>query len=83
MITPATEVHHIVPVERDKNRVLMEQRCFDPNNTICVCRECHEALHQELQSHTMAARVEGARKEASEMAEQLLGETIDRDKLTR
>lgn len=83
VITAATEVHHIAPVEQDKNRVLMRQRCFDPNNLICVCRECHDALHDELKSHTMAARVQGARAEAQTMAEQLLGEGIDRTKLTQ
>lgn len=82
VVTPATEVHHITPVERDKNRAMMAARCFDYNNLMCVCRDCHDALHGEMQSHTMAARVAGVRQEAKDMAEMLLGEELNRDKLT-
>ena len=40
-VSPATSVHHIVPVYVDETRKL------DETNLISVCRECHEELDSE------------------------------------
>ena len=50
--TPATEVHHIAPVETGANLLHMKQLCYDPNNLIAVCKECHKNEHIKLQSYT-------------------------------
>lgn len=45
-ITPATEVHHILPFLRG---VTDEQRwklLLDESNLIPVCRECHQLIHK-------------------------------------
>lgn len=47
-VTPATEVHHIRPVEdgltlQDK-RALM----YDPHNLMALCHACHVEVHKEL-----------------------------------
>ena len=50
--TPATEVHHIAPVETGANLLHMKQLCYDPNNLLPVCKECHKNEHIKLQSYT-------------------------------
>ena len=50
--TPATEVHHIVPVESGINNQHMKLLCYDPNNLLPVCKDCHKKEHIKLQSYT-------------------------------
>jgi len=47
-ITPATEVHHITPVEcavtyREKTRLM-----YDPSNLRALCHKCHVKVHTEM-----------------------------------
>lgn len=47
-ITPASEVHHIRPVESgitldDKRRLM-----FDPHNLMALCHDCHVKTHTEM-----------------------------------
>ena len=51
-ITPATEIHHITPVESATTIEQMEILMFDYNNLMSVCSECHNEIHAELFSHT-------------------------------
>lgn len=53
-ITPATEVHHIEPVEAAPTIEQMEIRMFDWYNLMSVSHECHARLHQEMFSHSKA-----------------------------
>lgn len=53
-ITPATEVHHIEPVEAATTIEQMEIRMFDWYNLMSVSHECHARLHQEMFSHSKA-----------------------------
>lgn len=39
--TPATVVHHIIPISEGGKRL-------DPANLTSLCRECHERLHGRL-----------------------------------
>jgi 5-methylcytosine-specific restriction protein A len=48
----ADEVHHIVPIESVSDVKSMEMLAFDDTNLMSVCRECHHAIHNEMQSHT-------------------------------
>ena len=56
-ITPAKTVHHIVPVESvpdEPAENLMERMkkvCFDRNNLLLLCPNCHHLIHQEMKSH--------------------------------
>ena len=50
--TIATEVHHINPVESGINKTDMERLCYDPNNLLPVCKECHKNEHIKLKSYT-------------------------------
>lgn len=47
-ISPATEVHHITPVEygvsyADKHRLM-----FNPNNLRALCHVCHVKIHTDM-----------------------------------
>ncbi len=56
-ITPAKTVHHIHPVEGvadEPAETLLERmkaRCFDYNNLILLCPDCHHRTHDEMKSH--------------------------------
>lgn len=50
-ITPATTVHHIVPVRADYSRRL------DPSNLETICKACHNAEHNERGKSLHAKKV--------------------------
>lgn len=41
----ATEVHHIRPVESEKEYNKMEVLAYDPNNLQSLCHKCHSDIH--------------------------------------
>ena len=45
--TPATEVHHVRPVEEAVGEE-RRQRMYDPANLQALCRDCHVRTHTEL-----------------------------------
>lgn len=47
-ITPATEVHHIRPVEEAFTKAERVQRMFDPHNLMALCCDCHVKVHTEM-----------------------------------
>lgn len=47
-ITPATEVHHICPVEEAITMTDKVQRMYDPHNLKALCHSCHVKTHTEL-----------------------------------
>lgn len=47
-VTPATEVHHIIPVERALTRLEKERLMFDPTNLRALCHDCHVKTHTEM-----------------------------------
>lgn len=48
IITPATEVHHIRPVEEAIGERERRQRMYDPHNLRALCHACHVKVHTEL-----------------------------------
>lgn len=48
IITPATEVHHIRPVEEAITYADKVQRMYDPHNLQALCHDCHVKTHTEL-----------------------------------
>lgn len=69
-ITPATEVHHVVPVEdglsaNDKRRLM-----FDYHNLRSLCHACHVLTHTEMgrsgRPHAKRVQEERARQFASQ-----------------
>ena len=47
-ITPATEVHHVRPVEEAVGKAERRQRMYDPANLRALCHDCHVRTHTEL-----------------------------------
>lgn len=48
LLTPASEVHHITPVEYGLNPAEQERLAFDPTNLQALCHACHVAVHMEM-----------------------------------
>ncbi|MGM9688179.1 MAG: HNH endonuclease signature motif containing protein [Alloprevotella sp.] len=47
-VTPATEVHHVRPVEEAIGQTERKHRMYDPNNLMALCHDCHVRIHTEL-----------------------------------
>lgn len=50
VIEPATEVHHIIPVETAIDIDGMKSLMFDYNNLRSLCSGCHYSVHKRLGS---------------------------------
>lgn len=65
-LTPATEVHHIRPVEEAFTKAERAQRMYDIHNLRALCRDCHVRTHTELgrsgKSATQKRNAEHVRK---------------------
>ena len=54
-MTKQLDCHHIRPVEGAhtvEGPDGMKARCYDPNNIMLVCQDCHIKIHTEAKSHT-------------------------------
>ena len=58
-LTPACEVHHIIPAESAINRAEMERLMYDPHNLRALCHDCH------VRTHTEMGRVEGKQRSSA------------------
>ena len=47
-LEPATEVHHVIPVETAVLPSDKEALMFDPHNLRCLCHNCHVLTHMEM-----------------------------------
>ena len=66
---PATEVHHLTPVESMPLRQ-MELLMFDMQNLQSICRKCHVKAHAQLHSKSKATNLERRRKELEEFCKE-------------
>lgn len=55
-ITPATDVHHVEPIEEATSIEAMRARAYNPSNLMSLCRACHLQIHKELSSHSKEAQ---------------------------
>lgn len=65
-LTPATEVHHKVPVDEGASPEKMAALCFDASNVVGLCHDCHVKRHVDLRSHRAGTTAARAKKEAQE-----------------
>lgn len=74
-VTPATEVHHVTPVEYGVSRGDKERLMFDVMNLRALCHRCHVETHVEMGRSGKAAtrRILGER--LAEINARLYGET--------
>ena len=47
-LSPATEVHHIVPVDDGLSLEEKRRLMFDPYNLLALCHRCHVMVHTDL-----------------------------------
>ncbi|MDR1103443.1 MAG: HNH endonuclease [Tannerella sp.] len=44
-VTPAEDVHHVVPFMKAGDTLSRRQLAYDPENLQSLCRKCHTELH--------------------------------------
>lgn len=77
-ITAAKTVHHIQPVEGVPDEPAetllerMKERCFDYNNLILLCPDCHHRTHEEMKSHWMQQSRTMPKQEVDEQMKQFV-----------
>lgn len=64
--TEAIDVHHVVPVNTEVSKELMEMLAYDRGNLVSLCRKCHIQRHKEMKSHDREKKAERTRKEAED-----------------
>lgn len=47
-VQAATEVHHVIPVERGLTADEKQRLMFDPHNLMALCHDCHVKTHTEM-----------------------------------
>lgn len=65
-VRPATEVHHIRPVEEATGEAAMSRLMFDPSNLQALCHSCHVESHKELGRSGRKANKERKKRQARE-----------------
>lgn len=48
VLRPATEVHHVHPVEDALTTCEKEALMFDPHNLMSLCHDCHVEVHRQM-----------------------------------
>lgn len=48
IVTAATEVHHVTPVECGLSRMEKQALMFNPTNLQSLCHDCHVRTHTEM-----------------------------------
>jgi len=56
-ISPAKEVHHIVPVEKARSVEDMSALMYDIHNLMALCTTCHIKIHNEMGKNSKEERV--------------------------
>lgn len=73
-VEPATEVHHVVPVESGVGVGRKEALAYDPANLRALCGSCHRASHRELSKENPRANRQRAHDRARGFAAVYFGE---------
>lgn len=66
VLTAATDVHHVVPVDEGANPERMAALAYDAANLVSLCHACHVRRHTALRSHSPETRKVRARKAAED-----------------
>ena len=74
LVTPATEVHHVRPVEEAVTLAEKRQRMYDPTNLRALCHDCHVRTHTELGRCGKEANRKRQEKHAAEIIAKFFGD---------
>lgn len=69
LIEPATEVHHVFPVENATSGTEMARLMYDYNNLRSLCHDCHQLEHVRLRSRSKEYVRENAVRNAERFKE--------------
>lgn len=70
--TPATEVHHITPVESVHSPKAMETLMYDYDNLLSVCRQCHREIHKSMLSNSKENIIENKKRQTNRFIDKYL-----------
>ena len=73
VITSATEVHHINPVEEAFSIREKEQRMYDSSNLQALCHDCHVKTHTEMGRSGKVAAKQRATKQVNDIVRKFFG----------
>jgi len=74
-VTPATEVHHVIPCENATNTREMENLMFDDRNLMALCHYHHVQKHMEMGRSGKAAAKRKNEEHLSRVVARFFGET--------
>ncbi len=72
LIEPATEIHHVLPVENATNVVEMGKLMYDYDNLRSLCHNCHQLEHVRLRSRSKEYVRENAARSTERFKERYL-----------
>ena len=73
-MTPASEVHHIIPAESAINESEMRRLMFDPHNLMALCHDCHVKTHTEMGRSGREATKKRNREKVNAVCRKFFGE---------
>ncbi len=72
IITPATEIHHVIPCETARTVEEMRRLMFDEDNLQSLCHDCHSSVHAGMRSHSRIKVRENAKRSLSRFKEKFI-----------
>lgn len=74
IITPATELHHVTPVENGINRAEKIRLMYDPHNLRPLCHDHHVRVHTELGRSGKAATTRRNKEQVARIEKKFFGD---------
>lgn len=68
----ATEVHHKIPIGSETSYAGMRRLAYDVNNLQALCHDCHERIHEGLDSHNHKKIIDRKKAQAETFAQRWL-----------
>ncbi len=75
IVTAATEVHHVIPVETALTRQEKERLMFDYTNLRALCHDCHVKAHTDMGRSGKAQARRRAREHLERFRGRFMGDT--------
>lgn len=82
VITPACEVHHLIPVKAIADPDRQYRMTFDINNLASLCHDCHAERHKRMGKNTAEENLRRASSEAAVFCQRFYGEDPGADFLS-
>lgn len=77
VITAATEIHHVRPVEESVGKAERRQRMYDPANLRALCHDCHVRTHTELGRSGKSATQKRNAEQVAQVCKKFFGDDTD------